>query len=154
MIFFLNSIIKILIFLGLKTKNLDNPDFPYSETDSGMWLVTLYICFVSHIMVHLTYSKNVRNINELLIDFTKIKLPAVESQMVKSISLKVHLSKLFEACIIWILCCLFAYVQIEDSWMFIENTLSMSTDFKWVFLIFICWGQIVLLASPLLLGMI
>ena len=118
-----------------------------------MWLVTLFICFVSHLLVHLAYSKNVKLINELLIDFTKIKLPAVEIQMVKNISLKLHLSKLFEACIVWILCFAFAYVQIEDAWIFIENTWSISLDFKWVLVIFIWWGQIVLLASPLLLGM-
>ena len=77
--------------------------------------------------------------------------------MVKNISLKVHLSKLFEACMIWILCFSFAYVQIEDSWMFIENTLSKGTltsDFKWIFIFFIWLGQIILLASPLILGMI
>ena len=143
--------------LGLKTSNLDNPDFPYSETDSGIWLVTLFICFGSNILIHLSYSKNARSINELLIDFTKINLPAVEIQMVKNISLKVHLSKLFEACMIWILCFSFAYVQIEDSWMFIENTLSRGTltsDFKWIFIFFIWLGQIILLASPLILGMI
>ena len=74
-----------------------NLEFKFSETDSGILMVTFAIYFITQILLIRAYYRKVKPMNDLIQEFTKINLPPVDMAFLKQKSKRVHLYVLLDA---------------------------------------------------------